>query len=200
MAQNKDKDINKDESYLAGKLLLAMPGMGDTRFYKSVIYICAHDAEGAMGLVINHPLESVAFDELLEELKITTDIEVDLNALKIPVMRGGPVEGARGFLLHSNDFKKPDTVIVDEEIYVTGTLDALKDVAQGAGPAQRIFVLGYAGWTAGQLDQELQQNAWLIVDADPDLIFEGTAETKWERAVRKLGIDPSMLSASGGSA
>ena len=191
---------SKDESYLAGKLLLAMPGMGDTRFYKSVIYICAHDDEGAMGLVINHPLESVAFDELLAELKITADIEVDLKALEVPVLRGGPVEGARGFLLHSSDFKNPDTVKVDDQIFVTGTLDALKDVARGAGPERRLFVLGYAGWTAGQLDQELQQNAWLIVDADPDLVFDGEAEDKWERAVKKLGIEPSMLSASGGSA
>lgn len=192
--------ISKDEPYLAGKLLLAMPGMGDTRFYKSVIYVCAHDEEGAMGLVINHPLESVAFDELLAELKITADIEVDLKALNVPVMRGGPVEGARGFLLHSSDFKNPDTVKVDDQIFVTGTLDALKDVARGAGPERRLFVLGYAGWTAGQLDQELQQNAWLIVDADPDLVFGGEAVDKWERAVKKLGIEPSMLSASGGSA
>jgi len=190
----------KDESYLAGKLLLAMPGMGDTRFYKSVIYVCAHDDEGAMGLVINHPLESVAFDELLAELKITNDIELDLKALEVPVLRGGPVEGARGFLLHSSDFENPDTVKVDDQIFVTGTLDALKDVARGAGPKRRLFVLGYAGWTAGQLDQELQQNAWLIVDADPDLVFGGEAEDKWERAVKKLGIEPAMLSASGGSA
>lgn len=200
MAQNKDKSTTKDESFLAGKLLLAMPGMGDTRFYKSVIYICAHDADGAMGLVINHLLEDVAFHELLEELKIINDIEVDLDALKVLVLRGGPVEGARGFLLHSSDFKKPDTVKVDDKIYVTGTLDALKDVAQGAGPERRLFILGYAGWTAGQLDQELQQNAWLVVDADPDLVFDGGAEEKWDCAVKTLGIDPSMLSASGGSA
>ena len=200
MTQDKHKSKSKDESYLAGKLLLAMPGMGDTRFYKSVIYVCAHDAEGAMGLVINHPLESVAFDELLSELKITADIEVDLKALEVPVLRGGPVEGARGFLLHSSDFENPDTVKVDDQIFVTGTLDALKDVARGAGPERRLFVLGYAGWTAGQLDQELQQNAWLVVDADPDLVFGGEAEDKWERAVKKLGIEPSMLSASGGSA
>jgi len=174
--------------------------MGDTRFYKSVIYVCAHDAEGAMGLVINHPLESVAFDELLSELKIIADIEVDLKTLEVPVLRGGPVEGARGFLLHSSDFENPDTVKVDDQIFVTGTLDALKDVARGAGPERRLFVLGYAGWTAGQLDQELQQNAWLVVDADPDLVFGGEAEDKWERAVKKLGIEPSMLSASGGSA
>jgi len=115
-------------------------------------------------------------------------------------MRGGPVEGARGFLLHSSDFNKPDTVKVDDQIYVTGTLDALKDVAQGAGPERRMFILGYAGWTAGQLDQELQQNAWLIVDADPDLVFDDSADDKWERAVKKLGINPSMLSAAGGSA
>ncbi|MAE51713.1 MAG: YqgE/AlgH family protein [Micavibrio sp.] len=202
MAQDKSKVHHKDKSegYLAGKLLLAMPGMGDPRFHKSVIYICAHDAEGAMGLVINHPLEHVAFEELLEQLKITADNNLDLAAIDITVMRGGPVEGARGFLLHSNDFSKTDTVKVDGDIYITGTLDALKDVASGKGPKQRLFILGYAGWTAGQLDQELQENAWLTVEGDPELIFQTLPEEKWERAVKKLGIDPSMLSAAGGSA
>lgn len=186
--------------YLTGKLLLAMPGMGDTRFYKSVIYVCAHDAEGAMGLVINHPIEGVAFEELLDQLKITAGSAMDLSVLDIPVMKGGPVEGARGFLLHSSDFVARDTVKVNDDFYVTGTLDALKVVAAGQGPRQCLFVLGYAGWSAGQLDQELQQNAWLSVEADPDLVFTGDPAGKWDRALRKLGIDPLMLAAAGGSA
>jgi putative transcriptional regulator len=186
--------------YMAGKLLLAMPSMGDFRFEKSVIYICAHDDQGAMGLVINNPLPDLDFQELLDQLKVTSDIKIDIEALNVPVMNGGPVEGARGFLLHSSDFSGEDTIQVDSKIHVTGTLDALKEVAKGNGPKERLFILGYAGWTAGQLDQELQQNSWLIVDADPDLVFHEDQNEKWLMALKKLGIDPSMLSATGGRA
>ncbi len=193
--------IEKDEAaYLAGKLLLAMPAMGDPRFHKSVIYLCAHDAQGAMGLVINQLLPDVEFSELLEQLKVVSDITIDRSALSTPVMHGGPVEGARGFLLHSDDFIKPDTIKVDGGISVTGTIDALKDLALGQGPKERLFILGYAGWSAGQLDQELQQNAWLIVDADPELVFHNDVNAKWDLAMKKLGIDPAMLSAIGGRA
>lgn len=191
---------DKNDSYLAGKLLLAMPSMGDPRFHKSVIYLCAHDAQGAMGLVINHVLADVEFKDLLEQLKLVSDIKIDRGALGTPVMQGGPVEGARGFLLHTSDFAKPDTVKVDGDISVTGTIDALKDVAQGTGPKDHLFILGYAGWSAGQLDQELQQNAWLTVDADPALVFHDDPSVKWEMAMRKLGIDPLMLSAAAGRA
>lgn len=194
------KNTKDDDAYMTGKLLLAMPSMGDMRFEKSVIYICAHDEQGAMGLVINNPLADLDFHELLEQLKITSDITVDLKALNIPVMNGGPVEGARGFLLHSNDFDMDDTIKVDQDIHVTGTLDALKEVAKGDGPEEKLFILGYSGWSAGQLDQELQQNAWLIVDADPELVFHNDQSKKWDMAIKKLGIEPSMLSSSGGNA
>ncbi len=191
---------SESSSYLTGKLLLAMPGMGDFRFQKAVIYLCAHDKDGAMGLVINQPLADIDFSELLKQLDIKIDIAIDKKSLNIPVMNGGPVEGARGFLLHSNEFEQDDTVKVDDNIYVTGTLDALKDVAEGKGPQEKLFILGYAGWTAGQLDQELQQNAWLTVDADNDLVFHGNPEHKWEKSIQKLGIDPTMLSMEGGRA
>jgi putative transcriptional regulator len=193
--------MKKNDSYFAGKLLVAMPGMEDVRFYRAVIYLCAHDEHGAMGLIINQPLPDLEFGELLGQIKLSEGLVMpeETNAL-VHVMHGGPVEGARGFLLHSNDFSKPDTVKVDDRIYVTGTLDALCDVALGDGPLEKLFVLGYAGWTAGQLDEELQNNAWLVADADPALVFDHDTEGKWERAVKTLGIDPFMLASAGGRA
>ncbi len=191
---------NSEASYLNGKLLLAMPAIGDQRFHRSVIYVCAHDENGAMGLVINFPAPDLKFSKLLDQLGLSSDIEIDVKALDLPVLNGGPVEASRGFLLHSNDFKQEDTVPVDEDFSVTGTTDALKAVAQGDGPEKALFILGYAGWTPGQLEQEIQQNAWLVVDPDPALIFESKAEEKWERGMDKLGLDPSMLSADIGSA
>ena len=199
--QQIDDRLKDDESYFAGKLLVAMPGMEDFRFYRAVIYLCAHDEHGAMGLIINQPLPDLEFGDLLNQLKVVEGLQMpqQTEAL-VHVMHGGPVEGARGFLLHSNDFSKPDTIKVDERIFVTGTLDALCDVALGDGPKDKLFILGYAGWSAGQLDHELQQNAWLVADADPALVFDADTQSKWERAVKTLGIDPLMLSASGGTA
>lgn len=193
-------DEESNDAYIAGKLLLAMPAMGDFRFEKSVIYMCAHDELGAMGLVINNPMPELDFKDLMDQLDVTSDIEFDPKSLATQVMNGGPVEGARGFLLHSSDFQLPDTIKVDDGVSVTGTLDALKDVASGQGPKEKIFILGYAGWSAGQLDEELQRNAWLIVDADPELVFHENPSEKWDLAMKKLGIDPAMLSSTGGTA
>ncbi len=194
-----DEEI-KDTPYLSGKLLLAMPAMSDPRFHQAVILLCAHDEHGAMGLVINHILPDLEFPELLEQLKITSDITIDLKKLTMPVMCGGPVETARGFLLHSKDFKQSDTVPIDKHFCITGTVDALKEVALGNGPKDMIFILGYAGWSAGQLDSELQQNAWLVVNPDEDIIFHAAPGEKWATAIKKLGIDPSFLSAEAGRA
>lgn len=186
--------------YLSGKLLLAMPAMGDPRFHRAVIYMCAHDANGAMGLVINHSLQGLEFSELIKQLGIHSDIEIRLDASAIPVMSGGPVESARGFLLHSNDFTQPDTIRIDESCSVTGTIEALKEVAAGKGPDRALFILGYAGWGAGQLDREIQDNAWLVVDPDPQIIFHPEVEEKWTLSVQKLGFDPAMLSSDAGRA
>jgi putative transcriptional regulator len=185
---------------LTGKILLAMPGMGDPRFHHAVIFMCAHDANGAMGLVINHTLPGMEFRDLLEQLKIASDIRVDINALRIPVLSGGPVEGARGFLLHSSEFKQPDTVSIDPHYSITGTTDALRDVAAGKGPQRLLFILGYAGWGAGQLEAEIQENAWLVMEADPEIIFNAPADDKWQRAFEKLGFDPGRLSQAAGRA
>ncbi|HOO82360.1 MAG TPA: YqgE/AlgH family protein [Alphaproteobacteria bacterium] len=186
--------------YLTGKLLLAMPTIGDPRFHRAVIYLCAHDENGAMGLVINAPVPALKFDDLLKQLGIESDIEIKAKDLNLPVLNGGPVETARGFLLHSTEFKQDDTVQVDEDFSITGTTDALKAVAKGEGPDQALFILGYAGWTPGQLEAELQQNAWLVSQPDPALIFTDKAEEKWEHAVHKLGFDPALLSGEMGRA
>ena len=184
--------------YLAGKLLLAMPMMGDPRFHRAVIFLCAHDEKGAMGLVVNHTLSGVDFSQLLDQLKIISNIQVDLKNLSIPIMSGGPVEGSRGFLLHSSEFRQADTITINPSFSVTGTLDALKAIAKGEGPAHMLFILGYAGWGAGQLEKELQDNSWLVVDPDPDIIFATSPEKKWDVAIQKLGVNPAMLSGVAG--
>lgn len=187
-------------SYLTGKLLLAMPSMGDPRFHKAVIFICAHDENGAMGLVINHTMPGLELSQLLEQLKIHSEIKVDLDKISIPILSGGPVESARGFLLHSTDFVQKDTVKIDERYGITGTIDALKEIASGNGPERLLFILGYAGWSPGQLEHEIQDNAWLVADADPEIIFRAPAEEKWTLAINTLGINPAMLSGAAGRA
>ncbi len=198
--QQTKRMAEKDTPYLTGKLLLAMPGLGDPRFHKAVIYMCAHDENGAMGLVINHTLPGLELGQLIGQLDIEDSAKANLESLSTPVLSGGPVESARGFLLHSNDFMQSDTIRIDDTFSVTGTVDALKAVAEGKGPMQMLFILGYAGWSAGQLDEEMRHNAWLTVEPDPALIFHATSDEKWEMAAQKLGIDPAMLSADAGRA
>lgn len=185
---------------LAGKLLLAMPSMGDPRFHRAVIMVCAHDDDGAMGLIINHTVPGIDLRHLLGQLNIDSVARDDAKIPDLPVMSGGPVENARGFILHSLDFHEDDTVTIGDNLGVTGTVDALKAIAEGRGPEDLVFVLGYAGWESGQLDRELQDNAWLVLDSDHDLIFEVPAEEKWDVAVQKLGVDPAKLSGIAGRA
>jgi putative transcriptional regulator len=189
---------NAAAGYLTGKLLLAMPGMGDPRFHRAVIFLCAHDANGAMGLVINHAMPGVDFDQLLGQL------DIDAPGPRLPtgvqVLSGGPVETARGFILHSQEYLQKDTIRIGRTFGITGTIDALRAIAEGKGPKEMLFLLGYAGWGAGQLDRELQDNAWLVADAEADLIFNADADDKWDLAIRKMGIDPAMLSGDAGRA
>src|ERR1700742_502242 len=190
-------------SYLDGQLLIAMPVMGDPRFERSVIYLCAHSAEGAMGIIVNRPAGSIDFPGLLVQLEIIKkddQIKLPENAESLKVLKGGSVETGRGFVLHSSDFFIQDaTLRIDEEICLTATVDILKAIAKGAGPKHAILALGYAGWAAGQLESEIQDNGWLHCDADSDLIF-GDVEEKYSRALRKIGIDPGMLSNEAGHA
>jgi putative transcriptional regulator len=185
-----------DDPYLTGQLLIAMPGMSDERFARSVIYMCAHSPEGAMGLVLNQVLESLSFCDLLEQLEIE---DVD-QGKTIPVHFGGPVESGRGFVLHTADYSQEATLPVGGEMALTATMDILKAIAKGAGPRRSLLALGYAGWGPGQLESEIRANGWLQVPSDDDLVFGPDFSKKWERAIAKLGIDPSMLSDSAGHA
>ena len=193
-----------DESYLDGQLLIAMPVMGDPRFERSVIYMCAHSSEGAMGIIVNHPAGSIDFPQLLMQLDIikTADqIKVPENAEPMQVLKGGPVDTGRGFVLHSSDFYIEDaTLRIDNDICLTATVDILKAIAKGAGPRHAILALGYAGWAPGQLETEIQHNGWLHCPADSDLVFGSAIEEKYPRALRKIGIDLGLLSNEAGHA
>jgi putative transcriptional regulator len=173
-----------------------MPQMQDPRFARTVIYMCVHSPEGAMGLVVNRVLPSLSFPDLLEQLEIGLAPGGD----EIRVHFGGPVESVRGFVLHSADYVRDGTVVVGENIALTATVDILRAIATGAGPRRSLLALGYAGWGPGQLDGELQRNAWLHVPADEDLIFDDDIDKKWERAAAKLGIALSHLSSQAGHA
>jgi putative transcriptional regulator len=190
--------------YLDGQLLIAMPVMDDPRFERSVIYLCAHSPEGAMGIIVNRPAGSIDFPGLLVQLDIikkADQIKLPENAESMKVLKGGPVETGRGFVLHSSDFFIEDaTLRIDDGICLTATVDILRAIAKGAGPKHAILALGYAGWAAGQLETEIQHNGWLHCDADPDLIFGGDVEEKYLRALAKIGINPGMLSTDAGHA
>ncbi|NCT41213.1 MAG: YqgE/AlgH family protein [Alphaproteobacteria bacterium] len=192
--------MGSSEGYFAGKLLLAMPGMLDPRFENAVIYLCSHDQNGAMGLVINNQLPGMAFKHLLNELDMASDIVVDPVVLKTPLMNGGPVDTGRGFLLHSPDFQHKETISIDGDISISGTLDVLREVAEGKGPADKLIIFGYAGWSAGQLDEEIQANSWLVAEPAASLIFKTADDMKWQAAVETLGFDPALLVADGGNA
>jgi putative transcriptional regulator len=185
------------EEYLVGKLLIAMPNMQDPRFERSVIYICAHNGEGAMGLVVNRLIDTITFPELLDQL----DIERPAATIRdVGVHFGGPVESSRGFVLHSPDFQNDATLQVDESVAVTATVDILKNIALGQGPDRSLLALGYAGWSAGQLETEIRANGWLHVDADDELVFGIDQEDKWDRALKKIGVDVDFLTAEAGHA
>lgn len=182
--------------YFEGQLLVAMPGIGDPRFDRSVIYVCSHSAEGAMGLVVNKRFEGLSFSMLLEQLELSGDSADDDR----PVYAGGPVETGRGFVLHSDDYNQDTTLKIDGTIALTATVDILKAMADGQGPSNSIVALGYTGWAPGQLDRELTHNGWLTAAASPELLFNTPDEQKWPRAIASLGIDPSMLSGASGHA
>lgn len=190
-------ETSSDVPHLDGKLLIAMPAMSDPRFARSVIYMCAHSAEGAMGLVVNKPAPELDINDLLEQL----DIPTSDRTREIRVHMGGPVEHGRGFVLHSGDYTSDaSTLQVNAEFGMTATLDILHDISKGGGPTDCLLALGYAGWGPGQLEGELQANGWLTAEATPELVFGRVDADKWEAALASLGISPSFLSASGGTA
>ncbi|APH57699.1 Transcriptional regulator, algH [Granulibacter bethesdensis] len=185
-----------DTLSLAGQLLIAMPGMEDERFTRSVIYLCAHSGEGAMGIIINRPVDKPRFDDLLSQL----DTPPSPPIRRIEVMEGGPMESGRGFVLHTADWSGEGTLPVQNGLSLTASLDVLKAIATGDGPSHGFLALGYASWTAGQLERELQQNAWLSAPANQTLIFETGPGDRWKGAMAQLKIDPNLLSTEAGHA
>ncbi len=190
--------------YLDGQMLIAMPTMGDDRFARSVIYVCAHSTEGAMGIIVNQPAAHISFADLLVQLEVVPAaelIKLPRRAGGVKVLKGGPVDTRRGFVLHSADFFiENSTLPIDEGICLTATLDILKAIARGEGPASALLALGYAGWAPGQLEQEINQNGWLHCAADSELIFGPDTDGKYAKAMKKIGIDLGMLSSEAGHA
>lgn len=186
-----------DGAFLSGQILIAMPGIGDERFDRTLILICAHDRQHAMGLALNHPVDGLTVPDLLERLDVKSDIVLPPDL----VLLGGPVERERGFVLHTDDYAAEFSLEVGEGVKLTATRDVLEAMAaQDGHPRRSLLALGYAGWGAGQLEEELRENVWLTCDADEALIFDTDYETKWTRAVNKLGIDPQFLGVEGGRA
>ena len=183
-------------SFLAGQLLVAMPQMQDPRFARTVILMCAHNEEGAMGIVVNKLIAQLSMPDLLKQLGI------DAEAFAGPrsVHFGGPVEGGRGFVLHSADYIENATLVIGKTLALTATLDILRAIGRGEGPTQSLLALGYAGWGPGQLDAEIQANGWLNVAADDEIVFGPGLAEKWDRALAKLGVHPMTLSGDAGHA
>jgi putative transcriptional regulator len=193
-----------ERGYLDGQFLIAMPGMQDSRFARTVVYICAHSADGAMGIMVNQPAPQITFRDLLVQLNIIPEgpeIRLPDSADAMRVHRGGPVETGRGFVLHSADyFIENSTLPIDEHVCLTATLEILKAIAVGTGPERAMLALGYAGWAPGQLESEIQANGWLSCYGSPQLIFDPDLEHKYDRALAIIGIDPARLSSEAGHA
>ena len=191
-----------DNLYLDGQLLVAMPGMADARFARSVIYLCAHSGDGAMGIVVNKRARKITFKELLAQLNLIdagAPINLPRSAGQVQVLKGGPVDAQRGFVLHSPDYHADQaTLAVDADVSLTATIDILRAIVDGNGPERAILALGYAGWSPGQLEGEIQNNGWLTCPADADLLFDTDLDGKYARALGKLGVDPAMLASEAG--
>lgn len=185
-----------ERGYLTGKLLIAMPYAQDTRFYKTVIYVCGHDDSGAMGLIINKPLATVSFKELLMQM----EIDIDNNLPNVPIHYGGPVEVGRGFVLHTADYLAESSVIINDNFALTATLEILRAISHQRGPDKAILALGYVGWGAFQLETEVQNNGWLLIDATPEIVFNSAIEGIWEAAMASIGVNPTSLNIDSGHA
>ena len=204
IGKKSSSDSPPKRGYLDGQMLIAMPSMRDERFARSLIYVCAHSSEGAMGIIVNHAAANINFADLLVQLEVIPAADLIVlppRAGLVPVLRGGPVETGRGFVLHSSDFFiENSTLPIDDGICLTATLDILKAIARGDGPLSAVLALGYAGWAPGQLESEIQANGWLHCTADLELIFGADIDGKYERALKKIGIDVGMLSSEAGHA
>jgi putative transcriptional regulator len=191
-----EQSANTGADWLTGQLLIAMPAMRDPRFIQSVIFICAHNPDGAMGVVLNRPIKAPNFPDLLQQL----GVEPQPPLRQLPVGTGGPVDDKRGFVLHSSDWTAEGSLEIDDQHVLSANLDILRAVAAGGGPERARLVLGYAGWGAGQLDEEMKQNSWLNVPADESIIYDTDYNTKWQRALATMHINPAQLSTGAGHA
>ncbi|WP_374546778.1 YqgE/AlgH family protein [Rhodoblastus sp.] len=190
--------------FLEGKCLVAMPSLHDAYFMRSVVYVCAHSEEGAMGIIVNHPAQGVNFVDLLLQLKVIEDSDkprVEESIGRHRVLAGGPVDASRGFVLHSPDYRAAEaTMTIDDSVSMTATLDVLRAIAQGEGPERAVLALGYAGWSPGQLEKEILANSWMICPADASLLFDQEHEAKYERALGAIGVDLRFLADEAGHA
>lgn len=183
-------------NFLVGKCLIAMPNMHDERFANTLIYICSHSENGAMGFVVNKKIKEFSFADLANQLPIA-----NINPIvPIDLHQGGPLEKVRGFVLHSTDYIKEDTIVIDEQIAVSSSIDILTDIAFGIGPKDNLIALGYASWAPNQLEQEIVCNSWIVTNPTPELVFHTKDEEKWHKAITDLGIDISRLSIRSGRA
>ena len=185
-----------DATGLEGRFLIAMPGIGDSRFQRAVILVCAHSDQGAMGLIVNQRSEGIDLNHLLKQL----DIEPGEGSASPAIRVGGPVETSRGFVLHSTDYETDSALDIAGKFMLTGTVDILRDIAEGKGPERHIIALGYTGWAPGQLEREIQENGWLASDPIPEIVFGESDADKWSEALATLGVAPETLSAGGGRA
>ena len=188
--EQKKTDKSKVDGYLTGKLLVANPFLEDENFSQAVIYVCGHDSNGAIGLMINKPLSDLTVKGLFTQLGIESPFEME----GIIIHYGGPTEMNRGFVLHTTDYKTDTTVVINEHFSITSTLEILRAIAQERGPENFCICLGYIGWGAGQLDQEIQENGWIVVDSNAELVFDSCLEIKWRDSFATIGVDPSILS------
>ena len=181
---------------LTGQIIVSMPSLEDERFYKTVIYICAHSSEGSMGIIINKKIDYDLYPDLLQQL----GIDKPLNNKKLFIRYGGPVESGRGFVLHSDDMVRKETLNIDKGVALTSTAEFFDDLSKGKGPKNCILALGYAGWQPGQLESEIMRNSWMSLSVDNSFLFDDEVSRKWSQAYKLIGIDPNSLSLQSGKA
>ena len=181
---------------LTGQIIVSMPSLEDERFYKTVIYICAHSSEGSMGIIINKKIDYDLYPDLLQQL----GIDKPLNNKKLFIRYGGPVESGRGFVLHSDDMVRKETLNIDKGVALTSTAEFFEDLSKGKGPKNCILALGYAGWQPGQLESEIMRNSWMSLSVDNSFLFDDEVSRKWSQAYKLIGIDPNSLSFQSGNA
>ena len=181
---------------LTGQIIVSMPSLEDERFYKTVIYMCAHSSEGSMGIIINKKIDYDLYPDLLEQL----GIDKPLDNKKLFIRYGGPIESGRGFVLHSDDTTRKETLNIDKGVALTSTAEFFDDLSLGKGPKNSILALGYAGWGPGQLESEIIQNSWMSLSVDNTFLFDEEVSQKWINAYKLIGIDPNNLSYHSGNA